>query len=99
MKCWLEHYKFILFGDKPFDRNRTVIDFQGNVYIFNVVTRQPKITYVAHVIFLLASKECHRGNGSDSQSPLPTSCLLCIPTGCNSWDWAYHTQKLEKDQL
>lgn len=100
MRCWLKHHKSVLFWDKSFDRNKTVTDFQGFLYIFfNVATRQSKITYVAHIIFLLDSMDFHRGNGSD----LYQVCLYFLPPllshGCNSQDRAHHTQKLEEDKL
>lgn len=48
-------------------------------FFFNVVTRQPTIIYVAHIVFVLDGKDFHGVNGSDLQSPVFTSCLLCIP--------------------
>lgn len=49
------------------DRNKTLTDFSRHplTFVFNVATRQSKITYAAHIPFLLDSKDFHRGHGHD----------------------------------
>lgn len=42
MRCRLQYPKCLLCWGKPFARNKPVVDFQGNVYTFHVVTRNLK---------------------------------------------------------
>lgn len=67
MRCRLESHTCVLFGDKVFDGNETLTDFSGHplTFVFNVATRQSKITYAAHILFLLDSEDIHRGDGRD----------------------------------
>lgn len=64
--CQLEHQEFVFSGDKLSDRNKTLIDFSRHrSLVSNAATRQSKITYAAHILFLLDGEDFHRGHRHD----------------------------------
>lgn len=36
VRCGLEHRNFVLFWDKPLTETKTVLDFQGTLYIISL---------------------------------------------------------------